>query len=317
MRCIYSIVRFVPDPARGEFVNVAAIVGSEESSEWGYRQLDNPVRARHLDESDSLVAVWQFLNRVGREIDQHEEGVTSLLSSTPQLLSEDWLWKLQDDHQNIVQLSTPTPMVAENVEEALSTIYEEMILDPSPQKRGFKTKHAVLSETLKAYDRYGLRRSGHLAQHVPLRTEFHRQTVDFAVRNGIAVQLTQTWSFEVPAQEELAEQIKAWGWTMADLRKAGGRLSVKNEEVTVEPNVEIDVIFIPPTEGKSASAMRDAEHVFDSLQISPTRVERADEVGKRALELLGPPSGFVDLPEAQQRKLPPSKPPELPGPNRS
>ena len=35
MRFVYSLVRFVPDPARGEFVNVGAIAGSEESSDWG------------------------------------------------------------------------------------------------------------------------------------------------------------------------------------------------------------------------------------------------------------------------------------------
>jgi hypothetical protein len=50
VRHIYSVVRFVPDPARGEFVNVGAIVGSEESSEWGLRQIENPVRARAVDD---------------------------------------------------------------------------------------------------------------------------------------------------------------------------------------------------------------------------------------------------------------------------
>ena len=50
MRYVYSLVRFVPDPARSEFVNLGAIVGSEEYSEWESRQVENPKRARDIDE---------------------------------------------------------------------------------------------------------------------------------------------------------------------------------------------------------------------------------------------------------------------------
>ncbi len=45
MRYVYSLVRFVPDPARGEFVNVGAIAGSEDGAEWQIRQVENTVRA--------------------------------------------------------------------------------------------------------------------------------------------------------------------------------------------------------------------------------------------------------------------------------
>ena len=50
MRHVYSMVRFVPDSARGEFINVGANVGSEESSEWQVWQIENPKRARFIDE---------------------------------------------------------------------------------------------------------------------------------------------------------------------------------------------------------------------------------------------------------------------------
>lgn len=54
-------------------MNVGAVVGSEESSEWAVRQVDNPLRARHLDERGTLPAVFAFIDRVGREIDAYEE----------------------------------------------------------------------------------------------------------------------------------------------------------------------------------------------------------------------------------------------------
>src|SRR5215204_5890112 len=113
MRFVYSLIRFVPDPARGEFINVGAIVGSEESSEWQVRQIENPRRARFIDERRTLPVVWSFLDNVGRVIDEYEEAVNGLLDP-PVELSEAWLNQLYVDHRNVVQLSSPTPMVASN-----------------------------------------------------------------------------------------------------------------------------------------------------------------------------------------------------------
>ncbi len=45
MRYEYSILRFVPDPVRGEFVNVAAIVRSDDSEEWRLRVVENSRRS--------------------------------------------------------------------------------------------------------------------------------------------------------------------------------------------------------------------------------------------------------------------------------
>ena len=49
MKHVYSLIRYVPDPVRGEFINVGAIAGCDESSEWEIRQVANPARARRID----------------------------------------------------------------------------------------------------------------------------------------------------------------------------------------------------------------------------------------------------------------------------
>jgi hypothetical protein len=59
-------VRFVPDPKRGEFINVGAIVGSDQNSDWKVRRIENPKRARYMDEHHTLDAVWDFLDRIER-----------------------------------------------------------------------------------------------------------------------------------------------------------------------------------------------------------------------------------------------------------
>ncbi len=131
MRYFYSLIRFVPDPARGEFVNVGAIVGSDESSEWQVRQVQNPVRARAIDAHGSLDAVWKFIDRVGIEVDRFEASLHHSLFDPEVELTQDWLWRLHAIHQNIVQVSAPTPMVAESADDALERVLDLMVLDPA------------------------------------------------------------------------------------------------------------------------------------------------------------------------------------------
>lgn len=286
MRFVYSVVRFVPDPARGEFVNVGAIVGSEESSEWDYRQIANPVRARAIDDRKALEAVWAFLDEVGRDIYEYEMATEQLLIS-PVELSEAWLERLFTDHRNIVQLSPPTPMVAPSAEEALDRIFEYMIIDPAQRKYRFRKKHAALAAVRAAYRRHGVREQVNLRQRVAVQTENHSERFDFAVTNGHVLQLTQTWSFQVPDQESLAEQVKAWGWTVRDLKQHGGQATVPDgSRFDVTTDVDVEVVFVPPAEGQDAPAMRDAYSVFNELGVHQAPVDEADEVGQRASELL-------------------------------
>lgn len=183
MRYVYSVVRFVPDPARGEFVNIAAIVGSEESSEWQWSQVDNPVRARAIDDRSALGAVWAFLDRVGREMDGYERAQESLFEPEVEL-SEDWLQRLYVDHQNLVQLSPPAPMVAASAEEALERVFDEMIPDPVRRRHPFRKKHDALAAVRRAYGKYSVQKGVNLRERVALETLHHRERFDFAVTNG-------------------------------------------------------------------------------------------------------------------------------------
>ena len=150
MRHVYSLIRFVPDPARGEFINVGAIVGCEESSEWGIRQISNTRRARALGNPDALKTVWSFIDRLGEKIDRYQFSLESLLPSNLEL-SEDWLEDLHNDHRNIVQLSPPTPILTSSVEDALDRVFDLAVLDPARQQHPGRWKNKVLAATRKAY----------------------------------------------------------------------------------------------------------------------------------------------------------------------
>ncbi len=287
MRYIYSLIRFVPDPARGEFVNVGAIVGSEESSEWQVQQIENPKRARAIDANASLGAVWSFIDRVGADVDNFE-AVTQSLFGPDVELTEDWLWRLHADHQNIVQLSAPVPMVAESADEALETVFELMVLDPAVRKYSFTKKHTALAALRRAYDEFQIAKGRERRERVTLRTLHHEALFDFAVTNGQAVQLTQAWSFQVPDQATLAEQVKAWAWTVREVLHTGGRVVTAEGEFDARTDVAVEVVYVPALPTRPAQAFVDAEHVFDELGVRAVSHDQAGDVARRARKLLGP-----------------------------
>ena len=283
---MYSLVRFVPDPARGEFVNLGAIAGSEESAEWQYRQVENFSRASRIDDHKSLEAVWAFLSRVDRAIEDFERSQQSLFEPEVEP-SEAWLQQLYVDHRNVVQLSPPTPMVANSADEALDRVFDQLVLNPAARRRPFQTKHVAVGALRRAYDRHSVKIGLHLRQRVILETERYRERVDFAVTNGRALQLAHAWSFQAPDQEGLSEQVKAWGWTVRDLQDGGGAVSVVDGiRFTVPKDVDVEVVYLAPAADQESPAMSDALNVFEALKIRHGPLETADRVGQRARRLL-------------------------------
>lgn len=286
MRFVYSVVRFVPDPVRGEFVNVGAIVGCEETSEWQVRQVDNSARARKLDDCGALGAVWEFLDHIGREVDDHQRSLDSLLPSELEL-SELWLSRLCHNHQNIVQLSPPGRISATSADEAMSLVFEEFVVSRPKNQRPFRDKSQAFAAVSAAYKSFRVEEQ--VKRRVALRTASHSVRIDFAVANGRALQLTQAWSFQIPDQDELSKQVLAWGWTIQDVMERGGTVIAQDDrEFAVNQDVDVEVLYIPPADGqKNISALHAAESVFSKLNVKSHPVGEAHLIGRRAHELLG------------------------------
>ena len=285
MKYVYSTVRFVPDPARGEFVNVGALVGSEEAGEWRIRCVDNMRRARALDDRGALPAVWRFADDISRQIDAHE-GVASSTFAVPEL-SERWLNQLWQEFRNVVQLSRPAPMVASTAEEALDIVFEELVVDPESRRFQFTTKTPVLRRTREAYALHGLLRGEHFAERREVFGPRHRQRFDFVVANDEVVQLSQGWSFQLPNQDQLSEDVKSWAWGVQDLRSGGGQLPVPTgSTLEVPSDVDVEAIYVPPAPGGPTTVLDEALSAFQALGVTASPMQQADLVAKRARDLL-------------------------------
>jgi len=127
MALSFSLIRFVPDPARGEFVNIGAIAGDDASGDWELRVVSSLKRAKALDNRGVLPQATAFAAELQDHIAALEE-----LAPTAEPISSQFLAARSAEMQNIVQLTPPTPVVADSAEAALELVFEQLVLDETP-----------------------------------------------------------------------------------------------------------------------------------------------------------------------------------------
>ncbi|GII80092.1 hypothetical protein Sru01_50740 [Sphaerisporangium rufum] len=283
---MYSIVRCLPDPRTGEFVNVGAIAGDPAAGDWAVRRLSNTERIKRFASPAAIDVADRFLVRVSSEIAEARE-VLEAEGTHP--LGEGWLSGLHHDHRNIVQLSPPTPIVAGHAEAALDVIFRHMIIDPASQPRQVTVgKDRVVQDLRKAYQEAAI--PAHFLRpraEVFIGDKLHSM-IDIAIANGRTVQLAQGWSFRVTGVERLVTQVKAWGFALERLRTgdqgrlvdALGRLS------EISSNVDLRVVIATPETAQQEAAYEEAHQVFRALRAQVHSVEEVSAVSAQAVNLL-------------------------------
>jgi hypothetical protein len=279
----YSMLRFVPDPARGEYINIGAIAGDDETGDWELRQVQNLKRAKSVDDCDRLWIALSFI----ASIEEHIQALDQLPDLGREPMSTKLLERWADEMQNVVQLSRPAPLVADTAEAALDVVFSQLIVDPATPRFRFE-KHRAIRLTRQAYRSHGVSDDA-IAMRANVTAGSYGHAFDFAVYNSRRVfQLVQCWSFQLPNQAELAEQVKAWAWTVYALRQHGGTLTLAKRSLEVPPGEQLDIasVYIPPKPEQEAPAFHEASAAFKEVQVSAVAIDRADQIGGRAANLL-------------------------------
>lgn len=283
-RFLYCLVRCVPDPRTGEFINIGAIAGSPDGGDWAVRQVSSDRRALRLAGASALTAVHGFLARVEEEIDSR---YSMMENGEGEPLDASWLDQLHHDHRNVVQLSSPTPVVAESVETALDLIFRRLIIDPVSQPRDFITKHKVLAELRDAYWRADLDpRLVRPKVEVFVGDRLHTP-IDFAIANGTTLQLTQAWSFQRSGVGDIATQVKAWGYALNRVKEgeAARVVAADNRVSGLTREVDLQVAVAPPRTADQRKVYEESEQVFADLGVAVHLLDEVDAIGTRAAEL--------------------------------
>lgn len=285
MRYVYSMLRFVPDPARGEFVNIGAIVGSDESTEWELRLVQNNRRARSIDDRGSLSSVWARLNAISETIDKYTAALEER-TDPPVEICEAWLKAMADEASNLIQLSPPAPIKSDSLDAAMDIVFSELIVDPDRVRSQFKQKVVASAAVRRAYQEYALRKGRDFIEQIDVRGRHHEERFDFAVANGRVVQLAQTFSFQRPDKQRLAEEIKAWAFTVEDIKRGGAKAVKEARASDVASDVAIAVVFVPPVHGDDDPTLREALSAFEQVGAMACPDTDARRVGMAAHDLL-------------------------------
>ncbi|GAA3420760.1 DUF3037 domain-containing protein [Streptosporangium vulgare] len=285
-RYIYSIIRCLPDPRTGEFANYGAIAGDPVTGDWEIRQLSKTDRVRRFVGVPALEIANSFMLRLGTEIDTQR----AAMEGDGEPLGEAWLQQLHHDHRNVVQLSPPAPILADNAREALQLIFEHVIVDPVAQPRQASvTKDSLTRKLREVYRQVDIDPSL-VRQRPQVFVGAHvNYTVDFAIANGHAVQLTQAWSFRRSGLDEVSMQVKAWGYALDRLRQGEEArvIDSTNQQVsTIDSSVDLQVVIAPPQTAAQERVFEEAKEVFAGLSAQVHSLDDVEAVGARAERLV-------------------------------
>ena len=293
MRYVCSVVRFVPDIVRGEALNLGIVVGSDDSSEWELKRVDNLRRVRAFDERGVLPQAVAYLEELAALLDDYTEAVDQNAASSIEF-SEERLRSLASHSSNLLQWTAPLPLIADRLQEAVELSAAQFLMDTTagetvagrPTSERSPTKYAALAATRQAFIRYGLKKGRDFAVRPDVAGAHGHEIFDFVVLNGIALQLVQAWSFQTSGHDDLSRRIRAWAWAVKGIRDSGGYAVADNRNVEIRKDVSVAALYVAPASGAEPQAWEDAKTAFAELQVTSIPFDRADEVGAEAARLV-------------------------------
>lgn len=265
----YSVIRFVPSPVRGEFVNLGLLLGSDQTGEWLIEVVSSKTRAAKLDENNLLPIVATDLQRLQSTV----EAYTDPDMFDPQVeISESWLSDLARNSRNQLQFTRPNVVVAAHINEAFEKLWSRLVVESLPAQRSSITKATVTARYVAALKQQHLNRH-HMKKRVKLETGRSHTNIDVAVHNGVVKDITQCWSLQIKLAEPVLNEIKAWGWTIKTLRDQGGTIHTGDGQLRVPGDVRVGVVYAASDDPE---VMEEAFDVFHDDQVNAESVSIQD-----------------------------------------
>lgn len=263
----YWIVRYVPDPVRGEFVNIALLVG-RDGQDWAFRKVTSLQRATRLGGDPLIANYWLrefegMVKALNHRQAPDPEPFFAALADTGENISAAIIARLAARLNNAVQISSPFPIVAESAQAGLSMLFDHLVADPQVQPRelfGTRVGNYVAEQFRRALpegSRAVIRSRPHvLVGAVP-------RTANFAVAEDRVEQITNTWSFNLSDVEKVSTEIQAWVAHMNRLRRKGGTLESRGKPPLSIPNdVQLRVVYEEPRLSSARPALEIAQEVW-------------------------------------------------------
>ena len=277
MSYIFSIVRFVPDQLRGEYVNVAAVLGDESSDlPWSILALENWDRAKALD-PDAMLVAREVVQDLPAELDSIEG------ESRREVLTE-----LGTRYGRLLQVTAPTVLDLPEYDGACA-VARTFLVDRTKASRQIFTKEGAVKALREQLLEAGLTRGGEFDVKVPMNIGTHAFEIDAVVYNGKALMISQAFSYRRKKPQDVLPQVHAWGFFMLKLRD-GDAATVKLAErsLVIPQDVDVKAITIPAASQSQAQleTLSEARKVFADVDAVEYTVGAVESVAADAAAMV-------------------------------
>ena len=276
----YWTVRWVPDVARGEFVNIGVLVGADD--DWAFRGVTNLQRATSLggDAGRATSILKALEGRVQRSMLPAGEA----WGGEP--LSHSEIERMRSHQSNAVQLAAPRLLHARTATEGLEIIYPLMV-EEHPRRTRDTTRRKLIRDLQQDLDL-------HLGQRVTTmrgsraRADGQRGSFDLLIEHGEQMHLAHAWSFANNHIDQVATNHQSWAWFVRMFRKDGAQLYPRAGATRViDKDTPLSIVHDRPRSAEQREVFNSAEAAWRELGVTAFDREEIPE----AVTAIG--SGFA------------------------
>jgi hypothetical protein len=247
----YSLIQYVPDPVRGERLNVGVAVAGVDSTFFATRFIGarETGRLKRLGFADDFAFLRAVADEFGRGATQQQR----IPGATKDLWDLDALEAASREWANTVQVTAPRPVAHGHPETLLDALFAQLVADPSSGRHRARDRRWIKRHVRDSFKRSIARArpdvdiDSHVRRNVEVPGAIEAHRFDFEVVNGKPLQLIETLAVEGADTSVLHTQVAALAWMIDDVRK--------------RPDAPPMAVL---TIGKG-SVLKSAEHVYQAL----------------------------------------------------
>ncbi|MBS1905484.1 MAG: DUF3037 domain-containing protein [Actinobacteria bacterium] len=283
---LYWLVRYVPDVARGERVNVAVVVGCD-GGDWAIRVAPDLRRASRLGGDASALQPW--LTRLERTIHDYEHPPLDLFAGTDDVsVNRAWLELLSHRFNNVLQISAATPVEALSAQDGADFLFPLLVATPAPVRRS-RTRARLVHDLGQLYERTASLEVGtSLLRRPEALTGRQRGRFDFAVVDDDVDQLSQAFAFDVRNLDTLEQELQSWNFVVSRVRESGASITHGSIQHRAAAGVPVAVAFQEPSarDDRRWDIFEAAREAWAALDVTAVPSTELDAIAREARELV-------------------------------
>lgn len=270
----YWTIRFVPNIARGEFVNIGILCG-RDGGDWAVG-FDSRYVRNHGNLNSDLRELSSWINWFRRTVERHTS-----VGFGEQSVSSGWLAHLSSRQANSVQFSPHAPIEVGTARAGVDLLFPHLVERTSTRRRRGLSRQSLRADVRDTLvHEVGLTIGTDLFVQPTVRIGKQRGSFDLLRSDGEAPALTNVWAFNVASLDILDREIQSWNYLVSRFRSDGADLQLTGSRTTtLFAEAPIDVIYDPPTSDRERQWRSDIfDAALEAWELNSIRSRSLDEV---------------------------------------